>query len=175
MEARRRLIERCHDRPNHPRYRRNGHLPTIRLHMGSTATASAVTWFCKLDPHRNTNRASQQQRSWPRSNPCDEPANGRPHASRSNCTDGIAIARRTVTKIPRNLGLPSSPAHLPEQRKQPQTTVHHTKRPGQVVRVDIKKVEKIPDSGGCRDHGRGSEQAKQSQRRRTKKEQGPRR
>jgi len=33
------------------------------------------------------------------------------------------------------------------------------------VYVDVKKVGKIPDGGGWRVHGRGSEQAKRSQRR----------
>jgi len=40
-----------------------------------------------------------------------------------------------------------------------------------MVHVDVKKVGKIPDGGGWRAHGRGSEQAKRSQRRKTKNKQ----
>ncbi len=40
-----------------------------------------------------------------------------------------------------------------------------------MVHVDVKKVGKIPDGGGWRAHGRGSEQAKRSQRRKKKNKQ----
>ncbi|GAA3129646.1 hypothetical protein GCM10020255_003080 [Rhodococcus baikonurensis] len=56
-----------------------------------------------------------------------------------------------------------------ETNRKPQVIV--AKRPGQMVHVDIKKVGKIPDGGGWRAHGRGSEQAKRSQRRKTKNKQ----
>ena len=38
--------------------------------------------------------------------------------------------------------------------------------PGELVHLDVKKVAKIPPGGGWRIHGRGSEQAKRSKRRR---------
>ena len=85
--------------------------------------------------------------------------------------DGTVIARRTVTKILRNLGLHRRRFIDPngENNRKPQVIV--AKRPGQMVHVDIKKVGKIPDGGGWRAHGRGSEQAKRSQRRKTKNKQ----
>ncbi|MGC0367067.1 hypothetical protein ABH922_005119 [Rhodococcus sp. 27YEA15] len=82
--------------------------------------------------------------------------------------DGTVVARRTVTKILRNLGLHRRRFIDPngETNRDPQVIV--AMRPGQMVHVDIKKVGKIPDGGGCRAHGRGSERAKRSQRRKTK-------
>ena len=80
-------------------------------------------------------------------------------------------ARRTVTKILRNLGLHRRRFIDPngETNRKPQVII--AKRPGQMVHVDIKKVGKIPDGGGWRAHGRGSEQTKRSQRRKTKNKQ----
>ncbi len=40
--------------------------------------------------------------------------------------------------------------------------------PGQMVQVDVKKVGKIMEGGGWRPHGRGSDKAKRSQRRKSK-------
>ncbi|OFV72813.1 integrase core domain protein [Rhodococcus erythropolis] len=86
-------------------------------------------------------------------------------------TDGIVIARRTVTKILRNLGVHRRRFIDPngETNRKPQVII--AKRPGQMVHVDVKKVGKIPDGGGWRAHGRGSEQAERSQRRKTKNKQ----
>ena len=68
-------------------------------------------------------------------------------------TDGITIARRSVTKILRNLGLHRRRFIDPngETNRKPQVIV--AKRPGQMVHVDIKKSE---NSGrwGWRAHGR---------------------
>ena len=85
--------------------------------------------------------------------------------------DGTDIARRTVTKILRNLGLNRRRFIDPngETNRKPQVII--AKQPGQMVHVNIKKVGKIPDGGGWRVHGRGSEQAKRSQRRKTKNNQ----
>ena len=86
--------------------------------------------------------------------------------------DGIVIARRTVTKILRNLGLHRRRFIDPsgETNRKPQFIV--AKRLGQMVHVDVKKVGKIPDGGGgWRAHGRDSDQAKRSRRRKTKKKQ----
>jgi hypothetical protein len=39
--------------------------------------------------------------------------------------------------------------------------------PGHMVHLDVKKVGRIPDGGGWRAHGRGSEQARAAQRAKT--------
>ncbi|MET3953284.1 hypothetical protein ABIE52_000150 [Rhodococcus sp. OAS809] len=74
---------------------------------GSTGTASTVTWDYKTDPaHRSITRPPQRQRSSPRSKRCDGPGNGLPSRITFELrTDGIPIARRTVTRILRDLGL----------------------------------------------------------------------
>lgn len=46
------------------------------------------------------------------------------------------------------------------------------RRPGHMVHVDVKKVGRIPDGGGWRAHGRGSEQAKNVEHRKKKGERG---
>ena len=76
--------------------------------------------------------------------------------------DGTVITRRPVTKILRDLGLNRRRFIDPngESNRKPQVTV--AKRPGQMIHVDVKKVGKIPDGGGWRAHGRGSEQAKRA-------------
>jgi hypothetical protein len=56
-----------------------------------------------------------------------------------------------------------------ENNRKPQVIV--AKRPGQMVHVDIKKVGRTPDGGGWRAHGRGSDKAKRSQRRKTENKQ----
>lgn len=86
--------------------------------------------------------------------------------------DGTVIARRTVTKLLRDLGLNRRRFIDPSGETNRKPQVIAAKRPGQMVHVDVKKVGRIPDGRGWRVHGRGSEQAKRSQRRKTKNKQG---
>ena len=172
VEGRRRLIERCQSRPiAHVaaemgisrqcaskwvnRYRQYGDLglqdrSSTPIHH-PTATAAGIV--AEIEAMRRT-------RKWSASRITFELR-----------TDGIVIARRTVTKILRNLGLNRRRFIDPngENNRKPQVII--AKRPGQMVHVDIKKVGKIPDGGGWRVHGRGSDKAKRSQRRKTKNKQ----
>ncbi len=50
----------------------------------------------------------------------------------------------------------------PERREQPGTAPIIARWPGHMVHVDVKKVGRIPDGGGWRVHGRGSDQAKKA-------------
>src|SRR3546814_10960870 len=77
--------------------------------------------------------------------------------------DGTVIARRTVTKILRNLGLHRRRFIDPngENNRKPQVIV--AKRPGQMVHVHVKKVGQIPDGSGWRPTGRGHEPANRPQ------------
>ena len=123
VEGRRRLIERCHDRPiAHVaaemgisrqcastwvnRYRKYGDLGlqdrSSTPHHQPTATAAGLV--AEIEAMRRT-------RKWSASRITFELG-----------TDGITIARRTVTRILRNLGLP--PVHRPERRNQPKTAGH---------------------------------------------------
>ena len=80
-------------------------------------------------------------------------------------SDGIVIVRRMVTKILRELGLPRRRFIDQKGESNRKSQVIVARRPGQMIDVDVKKVGRIPDGGGWRAHGRGSEQAKRSQRR----------
>ncbi|MFI5436466.1 IS481 family transposase [Rhodococcus baikonurensis] len=172
VEGRRRLIERCQSRPiAHVaaemgisrqcaskwvnRFKQFGDLglqdrSSTPIHQPTATTAEIVA---EIESMRRT-------RKW--------------SASRITFElqmDGTVIARRTVTRILLNLGLHRRRFIDPngENNRKPQVIV--AKRPGQMVHVDIKKVGRIPDGGGWRVHGRGSEQAKRSQRRKTKNKQ----
>lgn len=172
VEGRRRLIERCQSRPiAHVaaemgisrqcaskwvnRYRKYGDLGlqdrSSAPHHHPAATAAGLV--AEIEAMRRT-------RKWSASRITFELR-----------TDGIVIARRTVTKILRNLGLHRRRFIDPngETNRKPQVII--AKRPGQMVDVDIKEVGKIPDCVGWRAHGRGSDKAKRSQQRKTKNKQ----
>lgn len=154
VEGIRRLVERCRTRP----------IAHVAAEMGISRRC-ASTWVnrylkygdlglqdrCSAPKHQPTATAAdivadieamRRTRKW--------------SASRITFelwTDGIVIARRTVTKILRDLGLNRRRFIDPngEKNRKPQVIV--AKRPGQMVHVDIKKVGKILDGGGWRVHG----------------------
>ena len=172
VEGRRRLVERCRTRP----------IAHVAAEMGISRQC-ASTWVNRYRKYGDL--GLQDRSSAPKHQPtataadivADIEAMRRTRkwsASRITFelwTDGIVIARRTVTKILRDLGLNRRRFIDPngENNRKPQVIV--AKRPGQMVHVDIKKVGKIPDGGGWRVHGRGSDKAKRSQRRKTRAKQ----
>ncbi|TDQ04824.1 transposase IS481 family protein [Labedaea rhizosphaerae] len=83
-------------------------------------------------------------------------------------SEGIVISVRTVSRHLVHLGLNRRRFLDPtgENNRAPQRI--HARWPGHMVHLDVKKVGVIPDGGGWRAHGRGSEQAKQSVRGRTR-------
>ena len=74
--------------------------------------------------------------------------------------EGIAISRRTVSRVLLQLGLNRRRFIDPngESNREPQRIV--AERPGHMVHVDVKKVGRISDGGGWRVHGRDSPQAR---------------
>jgi transposase InsO family protein len=82
--------------------------------------------------------------------------------------EGIAVSVRTISRHLAHLGL--------NRRRflDPTGQVNRTPRriiarwPGHMVHLDVKKVGQIPQGGGWRVHGRGSEQAKQARRGKTR-------
>lgn len=80
----------------------------------------------------------------------------------------VTISRRTVTRLLAQLGLNRRRFIDPngDLNRRPKTIV--AKRPGHMVHVDVKKVGRIPDGGGWRAHGRGSDQARAAARAKTK-------
>lgn len=75
-------------------------------------------------------------------------------------TAGIAISRRTVSRILLQLGLNRRRFIDPngESNREPQRII--AERPGHMVHIDVKKVGRIPDGGGWRVHGRDSPKAR---------------
>ena len=82
--------------------------------------------------------------------------------------EGVSISVRTVGRVLERLGLNRRKFLDPcgEANRAPQKIV--ARWPGHMVHVDVKKVGRIPDGGGWRVHGRGSEQAKAANRAKTR-------
>jgi transposase len=86
--------------------------------------------------------------------------------------EGIEVSRRTVSRHLLALG--------PNRRKfidpngssdrEPRKII--TRRPGHMAHIDVKKVGRIPDGGGWRVHGRGTDQAKAAERAKRKTKRG---
>ncbi|GHH27494.1 hypothetical protein GCM10018780_82880 [Streptomyces lanatus] len=85
---------------------------------------------------------------------------------------GTPISRRTVSRHLAQLGLNRRRFIDPNgaSNREPQKII--ARRPGHMAHVDVKKVGRIPDGGGWRVHGRGSEQAKSVNKRKKKTERG---
>ena len=73
---------------------------------------------------------------------------------------GTPVSRRTVTRLLAQLGLNRRKFIDPngESNRQPQRIT--AERPGHMVHIDVKKTGRIPDGGGWRVHGKGSDPAK---------------
>ncbi len=86
--------------------------------------------------------------------------------------DGISISRRTISRHLLALGLSHRRYIDPngESNREPRKII--ARRPGHMVHIDVKKVGRIPDGGGWRIHGRGSDQAKDAERAKRKTKRG---
>lgn len=84
----------------------------------------------------------------------------------------VSINHRTVSRHLLAAGLNRRRFMDPigESNREPRKIT--ARRPGHIVHVDVKKVGRIPDDGGWRAHGRGSEQAKNVERHKKKSERG---
>ncbi len=82
--------------------------------------------------------------------------------------EGVSISVRTVGRVLDRLGLNRRKFLDPSggDNRAPQKIV--ARWPGHMVHVDVKKVGRIPDGGGWRVHGRGSDQAKAANRAKTR-------
>lgn len=83
------------------------------------------------------------------------------------------VPERTVTRVLRRHGLPRLAECDPLTGHPIRATRHTTiryehDRPGSLLHIDVKKIGRIPDGGGWRAHGRGSDQHKASNRAKTK-------
>jgi transposase len=87
-------------------------------------------------------------------------------------TEGVTISCRTVSRHLLALGLNHRKLIDPNGRSNRELRKINGRRPGHMVHVAVKKVGRIPDGGGWRAHGRGSEQAKNVERRKKKSGRG---
>jgi transposase InsO family protein len=87
-------------------------------------------------------------------------------------TEGVTISRRTVSRHLLALGLNHRKFIDPNGQSNREPRKISARRPGHMVHVDVKKVGRIPDGGGWRAHGHGSEQAKNVERRKRKSGRG---
>lgn len=173
FEGRRRLVERCQTRPiAHVaaemgisracaskwvnRYRRYGELGlydrSSAPHGQPTATRNEVV--ARIERLRRTHKWSAARIAF------------------ELTSTGTPISRRTVTRYLAQLGLNRRRYIDPngESNRIPQRIT--ALRPGHMVHVDVKKAGRIPDGGGWRAHGRGSDQAKAADRTRKRSERG---
>ncbi|WP_156365455.1 IS481 family transposase, partial [Sciscionella sediminilitoris] len=161
IEGRRRLVERCKARPiAHVaaemglsraaaskwvnRYRRYGEVGlldrTSTPHRQPTATDPAIV--ARIE-------AMRREHKWSASRIAFELE-----------ASGIVISRRTVARHLAAIGLNHRRFIDPngETNREPRKII--ARRPGHMVHLDVKKVGRIPDGGGWRAHGRGTDQAK---------------
>ncbi|WP_431791823.1 IS481 family transposase [Kocuria palustris] len=164
-EGRKRLIQRCRTRPiAHVaaemrisrataskwvnRYRCYGHLGLLDRastpHHQPAATDSAIV--ARIESMRRTHK-------WPASRITFELR-----------ADGVTIGQRTVSRHLAELGLNHRRFIDPngENNREPRKIV--ARCPGHMVHIDVKKVGRIPDGGGWRAHGRGTDGAKNAER-----------
>lgn len=169
VEGRRRLVARCRIRP----------ISHVAAEMGiSRATASK--WvnrykrFGKLGLQDRSSAPIRQPSATPGETLARIEELRREHKwSASRITfelhgDGVAISRRTVTRHLAELGLNRRRFIDPNGETNRQVQTITAKRPGHMVHLDVKKVGRIPNGGGWRAHGKGSEKAKAVARQKTR-------
>ncbi|WP_371113104.1 IS481 family transposase [Rhodococcus sp. JVH1] len=161
VEGRRRLVERCQTRPiAHvaaemgisracaskwvTRFREFGELglldrPSVPHHQPTATPTSVVARIEKL----------RRDKKWSARRIAHELS-----------SDGTAISVRTVSRHLALLGLNRRKFLDPtgESNREPRRIV--ARWPGHMVHVDVKNVGRIPEGGGWRAHGKGSDQAK---------------
>lgn len=165
VEGRRRLIERCESRP----------IAHVAAEMG-ISRACASKWVNRYRRHGAPGLMDRS--STPRRQPTatDSDIVSRIEVLRRTQkwsasriafelrSAGISINRRTVSRHLLALGLNRRKFIDPNGESNREPRKINARRPGHMVHIDVKKVGRIPDGGGWRVHGRGSEQAKSVER-----------
>lgn len=173
LEGRRRLVERCRTRPiAHVaaemgisracvskwvnRYRQDGELGL--LDRSSTPrrqpTATSADTVARIEDLRRTQKWSASRIAFELQD------------------EDIKISRRTVSRHLHALGLNRRKFIDPngDTNREPRKII--ARRPGHMVHIDVKKVGRIPNGGGWRVHGRGTDQAKAAERSKRKTKRG---
>lgn len=162
VEGRRRLVQRCQTRPiahvaaemgisrqcaskwvnRHRRYGEIGLLdrPSTPHHQPTATTATTVK---RIEQLRRDHKCSARR------------------ITLELAADGVRVSVRTVSRHLAHLGLHRRRFLDPtgELNRTPRPIL--ARWPGHMVHLDVKKVGQIPDGGGWRVHGRGSDHAKQ--------------
>ncbi|MDT0382387.1 IS481 family transposase [Streptomyces sp. DSM 42041] len=169
VEGRRRLVRRCQDRP----------IAHVAAEMG-ISRACASKWVGRyrlhgdlglLDrpstPHRQPTRTRgeivariermRREHKWSAARIAFELR-----------AVGTTISRRTVTRHLHQLGLNRRRFIDPDGGTNRTGRTITARWPGHMIHLDVKKTGRIPDGGGWRLHGRGSEQAKRVARTKTR-------
>ncbi len=168
-EGRRRLVERCRTRP----------VSHVAAEAG-VSRACLSKWKNRYDTHGEVRL--QHRSSVPRSSPTQTPPDvveRIEHLRRNNkwsarritlelANQGVRISERTVGRWPARLGIHHRRFPDPDgsANRRPSKWIV-ARYPGHMVHLDVKKLGQIPDGGGWRAHGRGSEQAGAAQRAKT--------
>ncbi|MFI6368997.1 IS481 family transposase [Nocardia sp. NPDC050630] len=161
VEGRRRLVQRCRDRPIARvaaemgisrqcaskwvnRFRRYGELGLLDRSSAPRRqpTATTAETILRIEQLRREHKWSARR------------------IASELAVEGLSVSVRTVSRHLARLGLNRRRFLDPggEINRAPRRII--TRRPGHMVHVDIKKVGRIPDGGGWRTHGRGSDHAK---------------
>ena len=163
IEGRRRLIARCQSRP----------IAHVAAEMGISRQC-ASKW---VNRWRRFGEAGLADRSSvPHHQPTATPAEvvarierlrrDRKYSARRIAHElvgeGITVSVRTVSRQLVHLGLNRRRFLDPTGETNRAPRKIHARWPGHMVHLDVKKVGVIPDGGGWRVHGKGSEQAKHS-------------
>lgn len=161
VEGRRRLIDRCQHRP----------IAHIAAEMGISRQC-ASKWVGRYRRYGETGLLDQP--SVPHHQPTATPAEiilrieqlrrDRKWSARRISTElageGITISTRTVSRHLVHLGLNRRRFLDPTGETNRTPRKIHARWPGHMVHLDVKKVGQIPDGGGWRVHGKGSDQDK---------------
>ncbi|EST18940.1 hypothetical protein M878_44295 [Streptomyces roseochromogenus subsp. oscitans DS 12.976] len=174
IEGRRRLIERCRTRP----------IAHVAAEAG-VSRACLSKWKNRYDQYGEA--GLRDRSSVPHSSPTQTPPDVVERIEqlrRDNkwsarrialelAGQGVRISERTVGRWLARLGINHRRFLDPygsANRRPPKQIV--ARYPGHTVHLDVKKVGRIPEGGGRRAHGRGSEQAKAAQRAKTAGDKG---
>ena len=158
-EGRRRLVQRCQHRP----------IAHVAAEMGISRQC-ASKWVARYRQFGELGLVDRP--STPHHQPAATPAEtvARIEGLRRNHTwsanritheltaEGVPIGRRTVTRILRQLGLGRRRFLDPTGHNNRQPRRILARWPGHMVHLDVKKTGQIPDGGGWRVHGKGSDQ-----------------
>jgi transposase InsO family protein len=165
VEGRRRLVQRCQTRP----------IAHVAVEMGISRQC-ASKWVNRWRRHGEAGLADRpsiphQQPSATAAevvNRIEQLRRDRKYSARRIATElaanGIAISVRTVGRHLRHLGLNRRRFLDPTgaSNRQPRRII--ARWPGHMVHLDVKKTGQIPDGGGWRVHGKGSDQDKLARR-----------